>query len=505
MAANYVEPLLNHPTDPFLQEQIEEQRRYAEAQAQKRRGDAITDWANRTKIEREYNRQVLEDQRRYNEEQAKNRYDIQRGHALEDQRRERKWARKDKNRSNRERDQASAELGAELPKIRDRLDAINQEETRLKNSLIVDTPGERHTTEAYNNTSAFNRRALQHLKQMGVRQGYVVTDPQNEGTAMSSTQGMMYHLSSISQNPPSLGQTLLQDYQRIVDKEKQSLYDNNARLRMLNTSRSQLINRQDAILQRTSGGDIDYDAFGAGIGPDPNATMVEYDGLRPVSDPAEAADDFQVSNTGYSGLGAVDEAEAKYAQSAANREAAYSGVETMYDQMGNWSRSSDKGSPDNEVDIAFERILNAPAASPAEKKQQLQNEIKEINRRMAALEATYQTDYDEATQDTWHVPNIFGTAIDPTAEEVSDRYTSQETAFNVLKARIQEKINEIDQQQSQMVGHGTMGPVNAPDLSPSTAPDMATPGLAPPPPPPSAPPPPPPVNSGQGGSQPHLW
>jgi hypothetical protein len=504
MAANYVEPLLNHPTDPFLQEQMEEQRRYTEAREQRRRGENITDWANKTKIDREYNRNVLEDRRQYDEGLAQQRYDTSRVDAQADIEDTRRYDRRTARRTTRDRDTASAELGEELPKIRDRLDMLNQEETRIKDSLLVQVPAEYHTREAMDATTAFNRRAVMHLRQTGTRQGYVVPAlPQGQGSILASTYATMSWLSSLQQSDPALGQTLLDDYQGLVDKEKQGLASSSARLISLNTSRGQLLKRQETILQRVGGGDVDYDAYDTGIGPDPNAQQVDYTNLSAITDREGAADQFKASDTGYRGLDVASDAQATYAQSAGNRETAYSDVETMYDQTGNfWNADFNRNQSNPIVEKAFERILNAPASSPQEKIQQLKNELAEITRREAALTSTFKTDYTEASQDTWKVPNLFGTPMDPTVDQEVEQHESQMGAFDALRQRIKGKIDEMEQQ-PQMVGNGTLGPVNTPDL---TAPPVtAVPGLPAPPPPPTGAPPPPPANTGGGGSQPHLW
>ena len=503
MAANYVEPLLNSPTDPFLQEQMEEQRRYTEAREQRRRGENITDWANKTKIAREYDQNVLEDRRQYDEGLAQQRYDTSRVDARADVEDKRRYDRKQARRTTRERDTASAELGAELPKIRDRLDMLNQEESRIKSSLLVEVPGEHHTNEAYEATTAFNRRAVMFLRQTGARQGYVVPAlPQGQGSILASTQATMTWLSSLKQSDPALGQTLLNDYQTLVDKEKQGLASSSARLISLNTSRGQLLKRQETILQRVGGGDVNYDAYDAGIGPNPNDQQVDYTNLTPITDPAKAANEFEASDTGRLGLDSVGQAEAKYAQDTRNRGTAYSDVETMYDQTGNfWNADANRNESNPIVEKAFERILNAPASSPQEKRRQLENEIKHIEAREAKLAATFGDDYAEAADDWFHFPNLFGTPMDPTVDQEAEQHRSQMGAFAVLKQRIQGKIDEIDQQQPQTVGHGTMGPVNPPDL---TAPPVAAvPGLSAPPPPPTDPPPL--LNAGGGGSRPHLW
>jgi hypothetical protein len=151
-----------------------------------------------------------------------------------------------------------------------------------------------------------------------------------------------------------------------------------------------------------------------------------YDGVQ-----VQANKTGTVGGTG-GGTG-VAEAEAQFAQGDVNREAAYGFVENMH--------TPGFVSYPEQSNEAFQAILDAPASSPQEKMQQLQNEIAEIERREAELGKGFMENYSEAREDSFQFPGMPN--LDPSVEVLEKRRNEQMGAYGDLKRLIYQKMQEI--------------------------------------------------------------
>lgn len=261
--ADFVQPLLNTPTDPFEQQRVEEERRYREAQFEKLRQQKLRDY---------------ELEQRLRNDAAKERLQMEldaRGASLDKELRARgkagrrdlrmrdKFARaKLEDERNYGRQQSQAMAG-EIPDLRLRIQTKRNQLRDLENSLLIGDPSVRvKDNDAYARTVAFNSRFLDSIRS---GDGMQVL-PAAPESALGSTQEMFKWLGSQSQNMGDNGQRVLENYLQMADQERTAIRSRkSAEFDTVNTGLRQLQGRMDAIIKGTMGGDFDYSAYDSGI------------------------------------------------------------------------------------------------------------------------------------------------------------------------------------------------------------------------------------------------
>ena len=346
MAANYVRPLINKPMDPFLMQQIEEQRRYNEGQAELKRQQGREDFqfeqgmrneasAERLAMELEARRKAarkdlkmrrgfqledLETKRAYDKEDLER----DRGYAEKDIERDRRYAEEDLE-ANREYLRGQSELMAgELPDLREKIRAKGMQLADIQNSLLVETPlapGQGVDQEAGERTISMNEAFLARLSASGMN----VTMPKDQrGSVTMSTSSFMNWLKNTA--PTDLAEKYITDYRNFVNQTKQSaLQDPRIQNQILsiNGTLRQLQGREAQILKSVQGGGVDYSSYSGITQPRPqmyaptpatpgqqrnalNAAMGIPNSLKPGIAPLaryeSGVEDTQVGGDAFSGI-----------------------------------------------------------------------------------------------------------------------------------------------------------------------------------------------------------
>ena len=432
--ANYVTPVLNQPIDPFLQEQLEEERRYKEAQDARRREEGIQDFAIEQALRNKY---------------ANERFDKDQASRLawnkKSARMQRRFKEKDLEADRAYATEQSKLMAGELPSLRDKISAKQAQLMDLDRNLLVgDTSqGKAMNPEAYQRTVDFNERMLGVINSRGIP---VSPPTANRGAIMQSTNGFQSWLASAV--PAEQAGQILSLYAREVDKEKQTIKGGALapKYAQLTSSMRQLMGREATILKAVEGGGIDYSAYDSA--PPSGAAQA---GIMPATGPVTMDEQREVeqemAKVGLSGLEGSDLGDALHAGGEANREEAYSGVAEMNDLWGNWDSGADN-------EEAFQNILASPATSIEQKNKQLQLEIDAIEEAEAALETQFQIDYKDAKEDWFHWG--IGSPMDdspdtkqwdPNVAEVEADYRAIKGAYGAMKQRLYQAMG----------GHGADG------------------------------------------------
>ena len=423
--ANYVTPVLNQPTDPFLKEQLDEQRRYNEALEERRRVANMEDWAVKQAAQAAYADRVEKDRREYTERINRERQEL-----LNKQRRkDARWKHKfEKKHTDIEHDA----MAAEVPEITGQLDRLDAEERAIRDEFLVSTPKAQHSRQAYDRTVSFNRRAAQRLRS----EGYVVKEPMNPGTVYASTDAFTRHLAQQQQPEGVSGQDLISQYENLRASELQSIEKSNVQLGQLNNQRQALLRRQQAILDRVGGGHMDYQGMQAGVtsvpGQGGQGQMVDYSTMTPVTNPGSrydqlAEEDWKTQNP----LAAVQTAD----MGTTGQGRAFEGISEM-DDFAKWSFDSTN-------DESFMNALNTEFEDPRHKLLQLQ--AMRDNLQAARTDVTNQTkaDLKEAQEDSF---NLGFRKFDPNPTQVNERLTAQEGSFGTMDTHIKNKMDETIRQ-----------------------------------------------------------
>lgn len=478
MAANYVTPILNQPTDPFLQEQLEEQRRYDEQRGQRIRAEDAQDWASKQEINRHYADEAADRQRQWATQRQDVLYDRGRDDRQDDLEQARDWRQDDLEQARgwqeddlgAKRDWASSQseqMATELPQIRDRIGGLQQREAAIRKNLLIKSPGGLTVDNAaLERTRNFNQRALGNLKK--TYPGLIPDTIPNRGVVMASTDAFLQYLASVPSSDPVAITKLMSDYQREVATETAQLAANNKDLRGIAIDQQQLLQRQSVILQRVEGGGVDYGAFQSGVGNAPANQVAAPGGINAANNPnlftgAANPNGKPPILPGSAGLSQIDAAKHAAAFSADNMGTATSGPDEMGDAFGNWDSDADN----NE---AFEEMLNAPAATDHERLKNLDAIDQLLNDRDTAYGKQHTTDYKEADEDWFQFgipslggkPALPGAKWDPSVDEVNALYEGQTNAVKVMRERVRAKREEV---QARILG-GTVGPANPPTANP---------------------------------------
>ena len=129
--ANYVTPVLNQPMDPFLQEQIEEQRRYKEAQDARRREENMQDFLIQQRLRDQSAQKRLEME-----------LDARSKAAKRDTRMRRKFQQQDLEDQRKYAAMQSEQMAGELPMLREKIQQQQMRLMKMDNNLLISTPQE---------------------------------------------------------------------------------------------------------------------------------------------------------------------------------------------------------------------------------------------------------------------------------------------------------------------------------------------------------------------------
>ena len=336
--ANYVTPVLNQPMDPFLQEQIEEQRRYKEAQDARRREENMQDFLIQQRLRDQSAQKRLEME-----------LDARSKAAKRDTRMRRKFQQQDLEDQRKYAAMQSEQMAGELPMLREKIQQQQMRLMKMDNNLLISTPqGKQLDKGAYDRTVAFNERFLATMQGAGIT---VQPPGGTRGQIMQSTSGFMnWILSSV---PVDQAQSIASQYQRAVDSEKQAIKSSPEfanQYMSVNGTLRQLQGREAQILKAVQGGGVDYGAYDAGImsGPtvpafDPNAST----GNQGIIDFFDSEEGPQ-SITSGTGVGMYDQAVQDFGVGSGT---ALEGIEEMNDVFGQYST-------DSSVNQAFQNALD---------------------------------------------------------------------------------------------------------------------------------------------------
>ena len=460
MAANYVNPLLNQPTDPFLQEQLEEQRRYDEQREARKRAEAIEDWSRKTQLDREYADSVRQDQREYADRRADLLYDRSREDRMSDLELQRDWRREDletargydeqdAKRDRKRTKRQSGEMASELEPLRNELSSIENRRRQIINNLLVTSPGQQVPEAARKRTELFHNRILGELQR---NHPTLNTNIPNRGVTMASTDGFKRWVASEAarlNNP-----RLLSDYEAMESHERKRLEGNSEALYSLAAQQQQLLKRQDTILQRVRGGGVDYSTFQNSATAGITNTVDLSQGRDMATDPdgsTAAAEAARLQIQTDKGQGGLDDHKANVRQSFdlddATFDEALSGLDEMGDAFGNWDSDQDNMN-------ALNRMLNAPAASPQHKLAQLDEIERRLDQREQDYKDQHKKDMADAQQDargwfgSWsggNEPDV--AAWDPRPQDVDALFDGRSGGLGVIRKHVENKRVEVLSQQ----------------------------------------------------------
>ncbi len=379
MAANYVRPLINKPMDPFLMQQIEEQRRYNEGQAELKRQQGREDFqfeqgmrneasterlameleARRRaarkdlKMRRGFQLEDLETQRAYKKEDL----EAERAYKKEDLEEQRNYAQEDLD-AQREYLQGQSELMAgELPELREKIRAKGMQLADIQNSLLIETPlapGQGFDKEAGERTISMNEAFLARLSASGMN----ITMPGGQrGSVTASTSSFMNWLKNTA--PTDLAEKYITDYRNFVNQTKQSaLQDPRIQNQILsiNGTLRQLQGREAQILKGVQGGGIDYSSYSGITQPRPQMYAPTPATPGQQKNALDAAMGIPASlKPGIAPL-------ARYESGVEDTQVggdAFSGIEDMHSAVGFGNPfSPDEGDGSNEFQMALDQTDN---------------------------------------------------------------------------------------------------------------------------------------------------
>ena len=452
--ANYVTPVLNQPMDPFLQEQIEEQRRYKEAQDARRREENMQDFMIQQRLRDQSAQKRLEME-----------LDARSKAAKRDTRMRRKFQKQDLEDQRNYAAMQSEQMAGELPMLREKIQQQQMRLMKMENNLLISTPqGKQLDKAAYDRTVGFNERFLTSMQGAGIT---VQPPGGTRGQVMQSTSGFMNWL--LNAVPADQAQSIASQYTRAVETEKQAAraMQSDKFMAVQGTLR-QLQQREAQILKAVQGGGIDYSAYDAGImsGPtvpafDPNAST----GNQGIVDFFDSEEGPQ-SITSGTGVGMYDQAVTDFGVGSGT---ALEGIEEMNDVFGKYST-------DSSVNEAFQNALDT--ADQFEDPNEAMGYLQMLRERLEESKSAQQKALGERMQDAQdqgfydafiqfgtsggdYGPQMRNLMDASTPDDVRAMERGQMNAYGQADAFILQKMQEVqnrmNQQPATVQGRGQSG------------------------------------------------
>tara|TARA_R100000005_G_C4997383_1_gene204114 strand:+ start:617 stop:2143 length:1527 start_codon:yes stop_codon:yes gene_type:complete len=443
-----INPMLNQPIDPFFQEQLEEERRYREAQEQRRREERREDFIFQEQLRNRAAQERLEMQLESQRKASRRNTKMQRKFRQEDLKAQRRRGRRD-----------SQAMAGELPFLNDKISSLNDQLAKLDQEILVSQPGGKVPDDALKRTMDFNRRFL---REYGIeeqfRNAFRGSEMMLQNTASMQRALMQLAQTGAEDSPSALA---AQNYAIKVDEEKRTIAQTDDRIRSrysrLVTEKDSLIKRQGFILQNVGPGDLN-DFYQSGIG-DPQSAYSDYDqAMVPIATTQDMYDFLEQEQGGGDELSVNERAERDFAMgrggdfSQGNLDTAFSFITESEDLLGNLDTDEDSIE-------AFQRALDAPASSQEDKLRQLDLLNEEIEKEIANANQAYAEDYKDQAGDMFHLGDIPGPVddiikivspaarqwaeLDPSPRQLEDRRQRKIGALSHMQAFLMQKKREV--------------------------------------------------------------